>query len=274
MRFRKHQMETSEAEIARMTTELDELHHDVGMPALQAALAEWSDDLGSDTPRTADRRAFLIGAGGVLAGGAALVAMTSNPVLAAAASRVSGSSTSSNPPNSTGGITGLSGDLAVAALAASLENLAVYAYNAGISAARAGKLGAVPPAVVTFAKTARTQHMDHAAAWNAVLTSSKKRAVTVTEPALTPVIRKDFAKVTDIRGLAELALTLENTAAQTYQVESTKLRSKKAIATAATIQPVEMQHAAILYFVLGRYPGIQSSSGAPLAFNPISSAVS
>ncbi len=61
---------------------------------------------------------------------------------------------------------------------------------------------------------------------------------------------------------------LENTAAQTYQVEAAKLKSAKAVSVAATIQPVEMQHAAILYYVLGEYPGIQTSSGTPLAFNP------
>jgi hypothetical protein len=277
MRFRKDEIAASEAEISRMTVELDELHHDVGMPALHAALDEWQEDLHSEVPHTTERRTFLLGAAGVLAGGAALIAATTNPGLAAAASKASKTasmSSGSNPPNTRGGIAGLSGDLAVAALAASLENLAVFAYNAGIGAATAGKLGSVPPAVVTFAETAKSQHMDHAAAWNAVLTASKKKAVTVTEPALTPKVQQAFAKVTNATGLAQLALELENVAAQTYQVQSTKLHSKKAIATAATIQPVEMQHAAILYFVLGQYPGIQNASGTPLAFNPTSLAVS
>ena len=51
-------------------------------------------------------------------------------------------------------------------MAASLENLAVFAYNAGLSAATAGKLGTVPPAVATFATTVKGQHTQHAAAWN------------------------------------------------------------------------------------------------------------
>ncbi len=274
MRSPRFNLPVSEEEIARRTTELDELHHDVAMPSLRTSLEEWTDDLRSASMRTTDRRSFLLGAGGVLAGGAALVAISTTPGLAAAAGRAGSGASSSNPPNARGGIRGLSGDLAVAALAASLENLAVYAYSAGISAASAGKLGPVPPAVVAFATTAKSQHMDHAAAWNALLTASKKKAVTVTEPVLTPTVQKAFAKVTDIAGLAELALTLENTAAQTYQVESTRLHAKRAIATAATIQPVEMQHAAILYFVLGKYPGTQDSSGSPLAFNPTSLAVS
>ena len=59
-------------------------------------------------------------------------------------------------------------------MAASLENLAVYAYSAGLSAAAAGKLGAVPPAVAAFATTVKGQHQQHAAAWNAVLRSQGK----------------------------------------------------------------------------------------------------
>lgn len=273
MRIRRNRIEPSEREVAAMTEDLEGLHHDVGMPALREALADWSDQLQSETARRTDRRTFLLGTGGVLAGGAALLAVAGTPGLAAAVT--SGSrATSSNPPNTAGGIAGLSGDLAVAALAASLENLAVYAYNAGIAAATAGKLGPVPPAVVTFASTARTQHMDHAAAWNAVLTASGKHAVTLTDPVLTPTVNAKFAAVTDVTGLAELALELETVAAQTYQVEAAKLRDKKAIATAATIQPVEMQHAAILYFVLGKYPGVQNASGQPLAFGPTDMAAS
>ena len=253
----------SEAELASLTTDLDGMHREVGMPAMNEAIDGWAEDIGTTAPRHTNRRTFLVRAGGVIAGGAALLAVGA-PEFTGVASAL----TASGPPNSQGGITGLSGDLAVAALAASLENLAVYAYTAGIAAATAGKLGTVPPAVVTFATTAKGQHMDHAAAWNAILTASGKHAVTVTEPSLTPVVNTLFGKVTNVTGLAQLALQLENAAAQTYQVQSTKLKSKKAIATSSSIQPVEMQHAAILYFVLGEYPGVQGSTGKPVAFNP------
>jgi hypothetical protein len=161
----------------------------------------------------------------------------------------------------------------VAAVAASLENLAVFAYTSGLSAATAGKLGTVPPAVATFATTVKGQHQQHAAAWNAVLKSHGKAPVTVTNPTLTPTVQSDFAKVTDITGLAKLALTLETIAAQTYQVETAKLQSTAAIQLSSSIQPVEMQHIAVLYYVLGMYPGAQTSSGTPLAFNPTSQAV-
>lgn len=269
MRLKRNVMEATETELVSMTDELNELHRDVGAPRMHEAIGEWIDEIRSGTSRQTSRRTFLLGAGGLVAGGAALMALNTTPGLAGAATLAQAAS-APNPPNSRGGIAGLSGDLAVAALAASLENLAVYAYNAGIGAATAGKLGTVPPAVVTFATTAMSQHMDHAAAWNALLRSAGKNAVTVTEPTLTPSVNRTFAKVTDVTGLAQLALELENVAAQTYQVASTKVKSTKGIATAATIQPVEMQHAAILYFVLGKYPGVQNASGEPLAFNPTS----
>ena len=85
--------------------------------------------------------------------------------------------------------------------------------------------------------------------------------MTETDPALTPTVNQMFSQVTDVAGLAELALTIENIAAQTYQAGISELSSSKAVAAAASIHPVEMQHAAILSFVLGKYP-------VPNAFNP------
>jgi hypothetical protein len=256
--FKKY--DGTEHELTAQTRELDELHHDVGLPAMAEALAEM---------RGTSRRTFLMGAGAAVAGGAALaVGSGAMPTLAAASTRrLSSTKAAAFPPH------GLTGDLAVAAVAASLENLAVFAYTAGLTAASQGKLGTVPPAVATFATTVKGQHQQHAAAWNAVLKSHGKAPVTVTNPTLTPTVQSDFAKVTDVTGLAQLAITLETIAAQTYQAETAKLKSSAAIGLSSSIQPVEMQHIAVLYYVLGMYPGAQTSSGTPLAFNPTSMAV-
>jgi len=148
----------------------------------------------------------------------------------------------------------LTGDLAVVALAAALENLAVATYGAGISAATAGKLGAVPPAVVTFAQTAQKQHMDHAAAWNGVLTGAGKQAVSGVDLTVKKDVDTQFAQVKDVGGLAKLALGLEDAAAATYLAAIDVVKSPAGIQTAATIEPVELQHAAILNFLLGQYP--------------------
>jgi len=261
----------TEAELVTMTSDLDQLHHDVGMPAMEAGVAEMIERMGDDAvPDRNSRRTFLVGAGAAAVGGAALLTVGAAPGLAAALTRSERSLTPTRaamfPPAN------LKGDLAVAAVAASLENLAVYAYNAGLTAATAGKLGTVPPAVATFATTVKGQHTQHAAAWNGVLSAAGKQKVTVTNPTLTPTVQSDFAKVTDVSGLAQLALTLETIAAQTYQAETAKLKSSAAIGLSSSIQPVEMQHIAILYYVLGEYPGSQSSTGTPLAFNPTNQA--
>ncbi len=252
--------EGSERELRSLTEDLDDLHGDVGMTALREVVG---------SARSTSRRTFLLGAGAAVAGGALLAGTSTGgvPALAGASTRRVAAARASFPP------AGLSGDLAVAAVAASLENLAVYAYEAGLTAANAGKLGTVPPAVATFATTVKGQHQQHADAWNAVLKSHGKSAVTVTNPQLTPTVQSDFAKVTDVAGLAQLALTLETIAAQTYQVETAKLASKAAIELSASIQPVEMQHIAILYYVLGMYPGSQTAGRTPVAFNPTSQAV-
>jgi hypothetical protein len=255
--------EGSERELAALTSDLDELNGDVAMPALRAVVG---------SSGTTSRRTFLLGAGAgaaAMAGGALLATGSGAvmPALAGASTRRVAPLRAAFPPAD------LHGDLAVAAVAASLENLAVFAYEAGLAAASAGKLGSVPPAVATFATTVKGQHQQHADAWNAVLKSHGKAMVTVTNPKLTPTVQSDFAKVTDVAGLAQLALTLETIAAQTYQVETAKLKSKPAIELSASIQPVEMQHIAILYYVLGMYPGAQTKGGTPVAFNPTSQAV-
>ena len=267
---RTEMFQGSDAELSALTKDVDELHHDVGVPAMSEGVSTMLDSMGGGGPSTS-RRAFLLGAGAAAAGGAAMLVVGGTPVRAGAATRslspVVASRATTFPP------AGLTGDLAVAAVAASLENLAVFAYSAGLSAATAGKLGAVPPAVAAFAATVKGQHQQHAEAWNAVLKSHGKAEVTVTNPKLTPTVQSDFAKVTNITGLAQLAVTLETIAAQTYQAETSMLQSKAAIGLSSSIQPVEMQHIAILYYVLGMYPGAQTPSGTPLAFNPTSQAV-
>jgi LmbE family N-acetylglucosaminyl deacetylase len=270
----------SEAELRAMTADLDGIHHDLTMPALKDSLAEWTEDIhargeagrdGDEAQRLLfDRRRFLTRAAGT-AGGVAGIA------LLAACSSSSSSSSSSASASASASATGsaaamaggegqaLSGDLQAVAMAASLENSGVATYMAGIKAATAGKLGTVPPAVVTFAETAMAQHEDHQKAWNAVLTAAGKQPVTAVDPVLQPTINAAFAKVTNVTGLAELALVVENTAGETYQNALSVIKSPAGIKTAASIQPVEFQHAAILYFVLGKYPVPNAFTGVSLA---------
>jgi Ferritin-like domain len=263
-------LQVSEGELLRTINDLDELHNDQSLPAMRSSVEEWIE-VNHDRARSAARDSSsdgMISRRGLLVGGSA--AAIGGVLLAACSSTKSSTATTATPGTATaatkaGSPASLTGDLKVAALAVSLENLGIYAYNAGIKAATAGKLGSVPPAIVTFATTARAQHTQHAAAWNSALTAAGKSKVTETDPALTPTVIQMFGKVTDVAGLAKLALEIENIAAQTYQAAVGALSSTNAIRVAASIHPVEMQHAAILNLVLGKYP-------VPNAFNPTSSA--
>jgi hypothetical protein len=243
----------SEAELTQMTGDLDDAHHET-LPSMRDSLTEWresSDDIRSgitdlvSTPSS--RRAFLIGGGAILGGFALIGSGVGSGLAAAATGRSAGVPAAKSAQK-------LSGDLAVVALAASLENLAVGTYQAAIDAVTQGKLTGVPDAVVTFAMTAQSQHKDHAAAWNAVLKGAGKQSISGVDLTVKKGVDKAFAKVTDVPGLATLALDLENVAAATYLAAIGVVKSPAGIKTAATIQPVEMQHAAILNFLLGQYP--------------------
>jgi Ferritin-like domain len=267
----------SETELRAMTADLDAMHHDLALPALKSSLSEWTDDIRSRTatgddpgqPSHLDRRRFLTRAGAV-AGGVAGVTLLAACGSSSSTPAAKSSATASASASAAAGGEGqnLTGDLQVVAMAASLENSGIATYMAAIKAVTAGKLGTVPPAVVTFAETAMSQHEDHQKAWNAVLTASGKQAVTAVDPVIQPTINTAFAKVTNVTELAELALMVENIAGETYQNGLSVIKSAAGIKTAASIEPVEFQHAAILSFVLGKYPVPSAFTGVSLARPP------
>ncbi|HJR24985.1 MAG TPA: ferritin-like domain-containing protein, partial [Acidimicrobiales bacterium] len=79
--------------------------------------------------------------------------------------------------------------------------------------------------------------------------------ITPTVPAdIEATVNEAFAKVSDVPGLARLALSLELQAAATYLDVIPRLTTEPAIALAGSIMPIERQHAAILHYVLGEYP--------------------
>jgi rubrerythrin len=224
--------------------------NDIDMEGLKAGIAK------------PNRRGFLALVG-VGAAGVALAACSSDNTTTAGTSTTAaagggggaGSSTTTAPKSTgTTAPAGGGGDLEVAALAASLEVLAVNTYGAALDAATAGKLGAVPPAVAEYVTTAQAHHQAALDAWNKVLTGAGKPAVTEPPADLAATVNGEFAKVTDIAGAAKLALMLEQTAAATYQKAIPSLASKDAIELAGSIQIIDAQHVAILLFVLGEYP--------------------
>jgi Ferritin-like domain len=159
------------------------------------------------------------------------------------------------------------GDLAIANVAASLEVLAVNTYQAALDAAQGGALGDVPPAVAEFATTVRGHHQAALDRWNAVLTGAGQQAVTAPPAQLESAVNRQFGAVTDVNGVAQLALTLEQIAAATYLDALGKLESEAAITLAGSIQPIDRQHIAVLLFVLGMYPVPETFATVEMAFD-------
>ena len=159
-----------------------------------------------------------------------------------------------------------SGDVAIAMTAASLEVLAVNTYDAALNAAGQGAIGEVPPAVAEYATTAKAHHEAHRDAWNELLTSLGEQEVTTTPPSLQSTVDEMFGQVTDVVGVANLALTLEQIAADTYFAVIPQISNEEALRLAATIQPIDMQHVAVLRYVLGQYPVPDTFADADDAF--------
>ncbi len=257
----KDEIAVSEAELSSMTRELDMLHTET-LPAVRKAISEFSANMGGlMVSRTTARRSFLMGVGGAAVVGGV-----------AACSSSGGGSTSSSGAASGAGSSAAggqyTGDLKVVALAAALENLAITAYQGALTKAGKGELGTVPPAVVAFVQTAMKQHQDHADAWNGVLRSAKLPAVNGAPLSITKDQVAMLNAATSVPDVAKLALALENVAAETYTLATTGVQDVGGIMTAATIQPVEAMHAAILSFVLGEYPVPVSFIGTAKAVSP------
>ena len=145
-------------------------------------------------------------------------------------------------------------DLKLGAFAASLEVLAVNTYKAALDAAGSGALGDVPPAVAEYVTVAGKQHQAQLDRWNELLTGAGADKVTAPPSDLEAMVNKEFGKVKDVAGAAKLARDLEQIAAATYLSVIPLLATEDPIRLVASIQPIDMQHVAILNFALGEYP--------------------
>ncbi|HVE64536.1 MAG TPA: ferritin-like domain-containing protein [Mycobacteriales bacterium] len=245
---KKNEMACTEAELLAMTRDMDDMHR-ATFPQMQEMLS----DFGSSLRGKASRRSFLAGSGVVL-GGVALAACGGSDDADTDTDVGSGSSSASADASADAGGGDAAADRAGLATNASLENLAVFAYDSALKAAPSGKFGPVPPAVAVFAKTAMGQHAEHAKAFNAALVNAGGKEFTEPDPALAGPVTEMFTALKDLPGLAKLALLLEQTATQTYTKQMGEFKSKEALALVATIAPVEHQHAATLLYVIGEYP--------------------
>ena len=247
----------SEHELAAMTSNLDEMHHE-SMSEVRDNMASLTERLASVAMSHASRRSFLLGS----------LAVAGTGVLAACGSSSSGGKAAGGATTSPSGSSPYTGDLKVVALAAALENLAVAGYGLALSNAGKGVYGKVPAAIGEFVTVAQKQHTDHAAAWNSVLKGAGVPQVTGTPLTIASGAVSALKSAKTIGDVAKVALGLENAAAQTYVFAAANVSDPGGIATAASIAPVEAMHAAILSFVLGQYPVPNSDIGISSAVQP------
>jgi rubrerythrin len=206
-------------------------------------------------------RSGLLGAGAfaALGFGAALLARFDSPAFAQAGS-----------------------DVQILQTAASLENLAIATYDVALTFDFVRGATAIP-LMRTFVMTTRDHHDAHAKAFNAAVKRLKGTEQTAADPVLLDTVNQAKRKLTGLGPLIDLAITLEDTAAQTYVANTSALTDKDASNLTASIMGVEAQHVAVLLAVkallgaglvdevklppdLPRLPDAAGSAGFPDAF--------
>jgi ferritin-like protein len=138
--------------------------------------------------------------------------------------------------------------------AASIENLAVTTYGTALTLPYIGGASA-NPVVKKFCQVTKSQHDQHNDAFNAAAQRLGGKAQTKEDPTYVPVVKKAVAGLAGASptagsmGVVNLALELENVAAETYVNDMSHLKDTRAKELTASIMGVEAQHAAVLLSV-------------------------
>jgi hypothetical protein len=180
-------------------------------------------------------------------------------------------------------------DVQMLQTAAAIENLAIATYDVALTLDFIG--GSSANAVVkAFVQKTKEQHQQHAEAFNAAATRLGGKAQDQPDPVLLGVVENAKSGLTGPAPVVDLAIELEDTAAQTYVANTGAYSNKNARSVAASIMGVEAQHAAVLYAVkallaggaaelialppdAAKLPAVAGSVGFPNAFYPTTNAV-
>jgi hypothetical protein len=124
--------------------------------------------------------------------------------------------------------------------------LAIAAYGAVLGLPFAGDLPAV---VQTFVTTTKDQHTEHLQAFNAAVRALGGAEQTMADPVLAQVVEQAKPGLTGPGPVVDLAIALEDGAAQTYVADVGALEDANAKKVTASIMGVEAQHVSILLAV-------------------------
>ena len=179
-------------------------------------------------------------------------------------------------------------DVQMLQTAASIENLAIATYDTALTLDFIGGASA-NPVVKAFVQKTKEQHQQHAEAFNAAVTRLGGKAQDQPDPVLLGVVNNAKPSLTGPAQVVDLAIELEDGAAQTYVANTGTYSNKNARTVAASIMGVEAQHVAILNAVkallaggaadlialppdAAKLPAAAGSVGFPNAFYPTTDA--
>jgi len=145
------------------------------------------------------------------------------------------------------------GDLMVLRFSASLENLAVAAYDMGAPLIKT-------PALLAAAKLFQGHHKEHAMLFNSQLTANGQKAFTEPNPVVLTTLKPQIDDLKTEADVLKFAQTLELMAASTYFSTVGVLKGEKLAYAAMTIGGTEYRHAALLSLV-NNIPIESTSSG-------------
>jgi hypothetical protein len=169
-------------------------------------------------------------------------------------------------------------DVQIMQTAASIENLAVATYT---SALALPFMATVPPLVKNFMTKTKDQHAQQARAFNATVTRLGAREQSGPDPELKKLVDQKQPGLRTPADVVDVALLLENAAAQTYVEATAALNDVEARKVVGSVLGVHAQHAAVLATIklllatpellvapppASRLPAAIGSAGFPDAF--------
>lgn len=252
-------MDYSRDELRRQTAAIDAAHRPL-VAKWRSALDQIFDPSNratSDATQRAavlgvpDRRQFLRIGGLAVAGSAILVACGSDADDSASSTSSTAAETTSTTAGAESTTTttptdGAEMDLTLLRTASSIEILAINAYQAAVESGLV-----TDQAVADAALLFQSQHEDHNAALQAQTEQLGGEPYTEPNPYLQEnVVGPALEAVTDQLSVVQLALELENAAAQTYALAGGILSTPELRQTIMSIGGVEARHASVLYGVI------------------------
>lgn len=178
---------------------------------------------------------------------------------------------SAPPPPLAGGAGTRALDIQMLETQASIEALAVEAYQQALTLP-AFKTMPAATAVKAFASTTLSHHRGHLTLFNNTVEALGGRIQTTPDPRYAPLLKSQLAALakmspqSSVSAAVELAITVESVAAETYAKNSPTFVAGRARVATASVTGIEAQHVATLRALQAL---LKTVPAAELSFGPV-----